>query len=76
MYREKEVELSETWLNKIFKQQFETCLIGGWEVYESINKQYEEDKGRLYIGSKDIDLGFHTGDDLENSAFAKVLKTL
>jgi hypothetical protein len=81
LYREKEVELSETWLNKIFKQQFETCLIGGWAVYESINKQYEEDKGRLYIGSKDIDLGFHIDpnwslDQIKNSHYLKLFNYL
>lgn len=41
------------------KQKSETCLIGGWAVYESVNKRPEEDKGRQYAGSKDIDIGFH-----------------
>lgn len=73
--------LSEMWLRKIFKQEFEMCLIGGWAVYESINKRYEEDNGRQYIGSKDIDLGFHMDpswniDQIKNSDYIKLFSYL
>jgi hypothetical protein len=35
------------------------CLIGGWAIYETVNKNFTADRGRPYIGSKDIDIGFH-----------------
>jgi hypothetical protein len=35
------------------------CLLGGWAVYSLVNDRYREYTGREYIGSKDIDIGFH-----------------
>jgi hypothetical protein len=34
-------------------------LIGGWSVYLIVNGAFRRDTGREYLGSKDIDLGFH-----------------
>jgi hypothetical protein len=81
MYKEKEVEISEVWLKNIFSLDYDMCLIGGWAVYESVTKNYEEDKGRQYVGSKDIDVGFHIDsswnlDQLKNSDYLKFFKYL
>lgn len=81
MYKEKEVELSEIWLKNIFSLKYNMCLIGGWAVYESVTRNYEEDKGRQYIGSKDIDIGFHIDktwnlDQLMNSDYLKLFQHL
>jgi len=35
------------------------CLFGGWAVYFTINSFFKERKGRDYLGSQDIDLGFY-----------------
>lgn len=35
------------------------CLLGGWAVYLQVTKDYKEAVGRDYLGSRDIDLGFH-----------------
>jgi hypothetical protein len=57
------------------------CLIGGWAVYESVNERYEEDKGRRYVGSKDIDIGFHMDaswslEQIKNSDYLKIFNYL
>jgi len=81
MYKEKEVEISEVWLERIFSLGYDMCLIGGWAVYESVTRNYEEDKGRQYLGSKDIDVGFHVDpswnlDQLKDSDYLKFFRYL
>jgi len=56
-------------------------LLGGWAVYLTVNKNYQNDKGRDYHGSKEIDLGFHfssneTKESIERSAFNQSIKAL
>jgi len=81
MYREKEVDISEKWLGTIFSLEYNTCLIGGWAVYETVIKNFQNETGHLYIGSKDIDIGFHINPDwsfkeLKNSSYMKFLNFL
>jgi hypothetical protein len=57
------------------------CLLGGWAVYLTVNKNFKESQGRNYVGSRDIDLGFHidtawTKSDLKNSVFANTITRL
>jgi hypothetical protein len=75
------VEISEVWLQKIFFQEINMCLIGGWAVYKTVNTSYLEDRGRPYIGSKDIDLGFHIDEswgieELKNSDYLRFFNFL
>lgn len=35
------------------------CLMGGWSVYLTVNESFKRATGRDYLGSRDIDLGFH-----------------
>ena len=35
------------------------CLLGGWAVHATVGSRYRLACGREYIGSRDIDLGFH-----------------
>lgn len=35
------------------------CLLGGWAVNLHVNDEFRSEYGREYIGSRDIDLGFH-----------------
>jgi hypothetical protein len=56
-------------------------LLGGWAVHYLVNENYEKATGRTYIGSRDIDLGFHINkqwnkQQLENSEFATTIKTI
>ncbi|MGI0061391.1 MAG: hypothetical protein ACREBA_02945 [Nitrosotalea sp.] len=57
------------------------CLLGGWAVYLTVNPKFNKSNGRNYLGSRDIDLGFHidpnwSPTDLEKSAFAQSVKIL
>ena len=67
-------------MQAIFAQlKIQTCLLGGWAVYYLVNQNFEKATGRTYIGSRDIDLGFHISMDwnqeqLQNSEFATTIK--
>lgn len=57
------------------------CLMGGWAVYHTVNAKFNEINGRDYIGSRDIDLGFHidpkwSREQLQRSALAQSIKIL
>jgi len=39
------------------------CLLGGWAVHLHVNDGFREEYGREYIGSRDVDLGFHVDPD-------------
>ncbi|MDE1818709.1 MAG: hypothetical protein KGI19_08920 [Thaumarchaeota archaeon] len=57
------------------------CLMGGWAVYLTVNTKFNELNGRDYIGSRDIDLGFHidpkwSAKELQGSALAQSAKIL
>jgi len=74
MYPSREVELSQQHLKELFRGEPEPCLLGGWAVYLSVNERFRASMGRDYIGSRDIDLGFHINPEwsvteLQNSAF-------
>ena len=34
-------------------------LLGGWAVYHLVNASYTREHGIPYLGSRDIDVGFH-----------------
>lgn len=36
-----------------------TCLLGGWAVHFHVNDGFQQAYGREYIGSRDVDFGFH-----------------
>ncbi len=82
LYEEYETEISRDNLVRVFSKVTKPpCLLGGWAVYLTINKNYKKDKGRDYHGSKDIDLGFHfskneTRESMENSAFSQSIRAL
>lgn len=57
------------------------CLMGGWAVYLIVNAKFNDANGRNYIGSRDIDLGFHidpkwSTEELQRSALAQTAKIL
>ena len=56
-------------------------MLGGWAVYITVNKNFNAEQGRDYIGSRDIDLGFHidetwSDEELQKSAFSKSIEIL
>ena len=82
LYQPNETATSEKQLQTIFKKlKSQTCLLGGWAVYHLVNRSYEKTTGRKYVGSRDIDIGFHidkewTEEQLRNSEFATAIKTI
>lgn len=82
MYEPHEIEISYKYLKTVVgKLEEPICLIGGWAVYHHVNKNFKKATGRNYIGSRDIDLGFHfekdwSEKDILESTFAKSLRII
>lgn len=82
IYQDYEIEISQSHLSAVLSKVKEPiCLLGGWAVYIMVNKNFSDLQGRNYIGSKDIDLGFHidknwSDAELEESLFASSIKAL
>ena len=43
----------------------QVCLLGGWAVYLTVNENFRASEGRNFMGSRDIDLGFHVDQRLD-----------
>jgi hypothetical protein len=82
VYNKLETDTSYTYLKQIIAQLEEPiCLLGGWAVYLTVNKNFSKDQGRNYLGSRDIDLGFYLDKSqhktkLKNTALGKSLRTI
>ncbi len=82
MHSRIETDLSRKYLEKIFeKTNDDVCLVGGWAVYASVNERVNQELGRNYIGSRDVDLGFHIDPDwttkqLRNSPLSQMQNIL
>jgi len=55
--------------------------LGGWAVYHIVSKNFEKTNGRSYIGSRDIDIGFHIDKDwtekqLRGSGFVSAISAI
>ena len=81
-YQPNETKTPQKQLQDILNQLDDPlCLLGGWAVYYIVNQNFQKATGRDYIGSRDIDIGFHINKDwnkkqLEKSKFISTLKTL
>ena len=82
MYGEDETSLSRRYLRELFTWEAENIvLLGGWAVHLLVDEGFREATGRGYIGSRDLDVGFHfdeglTRKDLEASHFSRVFRRL
>jgi len=82
LYSEFETSLSRRYLREIFScESSGVLLLGGWTVYLLVSSDFQKSTGRGYIGSRDIDIGFHlkeesTREDLKKSEFSRVIKRL
>jgi len=60
LYAKYETDTSFDYLEKIIDILDEPiCILGGWAVYLTVNKKFNEALGLDYLGSRDVDLGFH-----------------
>lgn len=65
IYSEFETKTSYRYLQQIVGILEEPiCILGGWAVYIMVNDNFKKQEGRNYLGSRDIDLGFHLDDNL------------
>jgi hypothetical protein len=49
LYEPNEIEISERYLGKVFRQiKGNVCLLGGWATYHIVNKNFEKLNGRNY----------------------------
>lgn len=82
MYEPVELQISERYLEKVFKVvKGNICLLGGWATYHIVNKNFEKATGRKYIGSRDIDIGFHidknwSEEQLKKSGFCAAIRQI
>ncbi len=82
LYQPYEVEISQHYLQTVISKLEEPlCLLGGWAVYITVGENFKREQGRDYLGSRDIDLGFHIEKDwskgeLKNSGLAVAVRTL
>ncbi len=82
MYLEFETRTSYKYLKQVISALEEPiCILGGWAVFLHVNKNFLKAQGRPYLGSRDIDLGFHldkntTAEQMKHSALAKSLDIL
>ena len=82
MYEPVEIQVSEKYLERVFKLiKGNICLLGGWAAYHIVNKNFEKTTGRKYIGSRDIDIGFHidknwTEQQLKKSEFCTAIRQI
>jgi len=82
LYQPYEVEISEHYLQTVIsKLEGPVCLLGGWTVYITVGENFKREQGRDYLGSRDIDLGFHiekdwSRDKLKNSGLAVAVRKL
>lgn len=82
MYQDNEIKISQEHLTAIFSNMKEpVCLLGGWAVYLTVNEKFNQANGRNYLGSRDVDLGFHVDPkwsttELQRSALAQSVKIL
>lgn len=78
MYEEFETKTSYKYLKEVIGNLNEPiCILGGWAVFFHANKRFQEAQGRPYLGSRDIDLGFHIGESaVEDSALGQSIKIL
>lgn len=82
MYIEFETKTSYNYLKKVISSLKEpVCILGGWAVFLHVNKNFQKEQGRPYLGSRDIDLGFHFDKNssikqMKNSSLAKSVSLL
>ncbi len=72
LYAKYETDTSFDYLEKIIKILEEPiCILGGWGVYLTVNEKFKEDMGLNYLGSRDIDLGFHINPSLNEKELSR-----
>ena len=68
MYKDIETETSYKYLKIVISSLKEPiCILGGWAVFFTVNKNYQKQALRVYIGSRDIDVGFNSASSFKHA---------
>ncbi len=82
LYQNYEIQVSQSQLSEVLSTLGEpVCLLGGWAVYITVNNNFAASQGRNFVGSRDVDLGFHvdpawTDAELGDSQFARAVRRI
>jgi len=82
LYQKYETDNSYKYLQQVIDFLEEPiCIFGGWAVFFTVNEMYKKEIGSDYLGSKDIDLGFHIEmnfqeQQLKNTMIGKTISLL
>lgn len=77
MYKEFETRTSYNYLKHVINSLGEPiCILGGWAVFFHANAKFQKAQGRPYLGSRDIDLGFHMEGDISKSTLKQTITIL
>jgi len=69
MYKDIETETSYKYLKTVVSELKEPiCVLGGWAVFFTVNENYKKQMARVYIGSRDIDIGFNSISSFRHAA--------
>src|SRR3989338_9415152 len=69
MYKDTETEISYKYLKIVISELKEPiCILGGWAVFFIVNENYQKQMARIYIGSRDIDIGFNSVSSFKHAA--------
>lgn len=69
MYKDIETETSYKYLKLVISKLEEpVCILGGWAVFFTVNENYQNQASRVYIGSRDIDVGFRNAESFKRAA--------
>lgn len=61
MYKDIETDTSYKYLKTVISKLNEPiCILGGWAVFFTVNENYQKQSKRIYLGSRDIDIGFNS----------------
>ncbi len=72
LYAKYETDTSFDYLENIIEILDEPiCILGGWAVYLTVNNKFKADLGPDYIGSRDIDIGFHIDSSLNEKELSQ-----
>ncbi|MFH1065725.1 MAG: hypothetical protein V1734_04445 [Nanoarchaeota archaeon] len=73
MYHDFETKTSFRYLKEVISSLNEpVCILGGWAVFFHANGNFEKAQGRPYLGSRDIDLGFHIDKNTSDAHLGKI----
>ena len=69
MYKDIETETSYKYLKIVISELKEPiCILGGWAIFFTVNENYKKQMARVYIGSRDIDIGFNSASSFKHAA--------